>query len=256
MNKRNEEAEIDLLELFFVLLRHWKLECLAGIVFAAAFWAYSTFMISPVYSSTSVLYVLSESTSITSIADIQVGTYLTKDYVEVITYRSVLEQVLKNLKLDEAGMTYRSLGARVRVANPDSSRLIKITVSDTDPKRAKQIADEMAEVSRAYIAQSMNQEAPNLIQKGYIAVSPDSPNVQKNTMMGGLLGLILIMGLETILYLLNDTIMTAEELERKTGMTMLAAVPVMKMNYDHQGDRKSLKKKPNGTKQKKVRKKA
>lgn len=140
----------------------------------------------PQYESTSQFYVLSKSMSITSLADIQTGTSLTNDYMVIVEGRPVLEQVIENLGLDE---TYSSLKKKVTLNNPSNSRILEITVRDANPSMAKKIADEIARVSVAFIQQKMDQDAPNIIQKGYSDGEPVSPNIMKNTAVGGILGM-------------------------------------------------------------------
>ena len=102
----DEEIEIDLKELFFELLNNWVMILTSTILAAAIGFCISAFIMVPQYESTSELYVLSKSTSITSLADIQMGTNLTNDYIVVVKGRPVLEQVIANLGLDE---TYATL---------------------------------------------------------------------------------------------------------------------------------------------------
>ena len=100
MDTRNQEIEIDLLELIRVLWsRVWMiiLTSIAGLAIAAAV---TILLIKPVYTSTATMYVLTKSTSITSLADIQMGTQLTQDYMVVITSRPVVETVINNLGLN------------------------------------------------------------------------------------------------------------------------------------------------------------
>ncbi len=81
---QNDEIEIDLKDLLFEILIYWKWIVLATIITAGITFAVSKFVIIPQYESTSELYVLSKSTSITSLADIQTGTSLTNDYIVVV----------------------------------------------------------------------------------------------------------------------------------------------------------------------------
>lgn len=217
-----DEMEIDLLEVFFELLAHWKMIAVSTILVALIAFVGSRFLITPMYESTSQLYVLSKSTSITSVADLQIGTNLTSDYMEVISGRPVLEQVITNLGLDE---DYASLYHRVTLENPSDSRIMKITVRDADPEMAKTITDEIAEVSAAYIAEKMDQDPPNIIQYGYSDNEQVSPNVAKNTMIGALLGFLLAAGVITVSYILNDTIINPDDLEKKLGIHVLATLP-------------------------------
>lgn len=220
----NDEIEINLRELFFELLIHWKVILLSTIMVGAISFVISFFLITPQYESTSALYVLSKSTSITSLADIQMGTNLTNDYIVVVKGRPVLEQVISNLSLEEEN--YESLSKKVTLNNPSDSRILEITVRDPDAKLAKKIADEIAEVSSAFISEKMDQDPPTIIQRGYADGEPVSPNIAKNIVLGALVGAFLAIAVVVITYLLNDTIMSADDVERKLGMNLLGTLPL------------------------------
>ena len=78
-NVDNNETEIDLVEIFYLLRSKLLLLIFSAVVFAAIGLTYTEFVVTPMYSSTSQLYILSQSTSLTSLADIQIGTQLTQD---------------------------------------------------------------------------------------------------------------------------------------------------------------------------------
>lgn len=219
---KDDEIEIDLKDLLFEVVGHWKLITISTVLVAAIAFVISAFVITPQYESTSELYVLSKSTSITSLADIQMGSNLTHDYEVVVQGRPVLEQVISNLELDES---YKSLSGKVSLNNPTNSRILQITVTDPDPLRAKYIADEIAEVSSAFIAEKMDQDPPTIIQRGYADGQPVSPSIKKNTVIGALIGMFLAAAIVVVSYLLNDTIMTAEDVERKLGLNLLGTLP-------------------------------
>lgn len=236
--QQEDEIEIDLKDLFFELLVHWKLILLSTVMVAAIAFVISKFIMVPQYQSTSALYVLTKTTSITSLADIQTGTNLTNDYIVVVKGRPVLEQVINNLGLEE---NYGALSAKVSLNNPTNSRILEITVTDPDPQRAKAIADELASVSSAYISEKMQQDPPTIIQNGYADGHAVSPNTTKNTAIGAVIGLLLAIAIVVVSYLLNDTIMTAEDVERKLGMNFLGSLPEEVKEDD--GDKKKKKKK-------------
>ena len=251
MEKRFEgeqEAEIDLLELAAAVLEHWKSLILVTVLCAALCFGYSKYMITPMYESSAELYVLTKSTSITSLADLQMGTSLTNDYVEVVLGRPVLDQVIENLSLD---VTAKQLEGQVTLENPTNSRILRISVRDASPKMAKTIADEIAAVASDFIKEKMDQDAPTLIQSGYTDGAPVSPNIKKNTLLGGMLGACIVIAISVISYLLNDTIMTPEDMERKVGLNVLGSIPLEDSELNKV---KSSKKK--GTKKRKSAKKA
>jgi capsular polysaccharide biosynthesis protein len=221
--------EIDLMELFFEMLDHWKMILLSTILVGAIAYTYAKYFITPQYSSTSMLYVLSKSTSITSLSDIQLGTNLTNDYIVVVNGRPIVDQVIENLGLNES---YGSLAGRISLSNPSNSRILKITVTDASPTRAKQIADELAEVASAFISEKMDQDPPTIIQYGYADGGPVSPNVRRYTMRGAIVGAFLAIAVIVIIYLLNDTIMNRDDVERRLGLNYLGMLPLEEDNEE------------------------
>lgn len=218
----SDEIEIDLKELFFELLIEWKKIVVSTVLTGLIMFIVSAFILTPQYQSTSKLYVLSKSTSITSLTDLQMGTNLTNDYMEIVGGRPILDQVISNLGLE---YTYGQLGSIIGFSNPSDSRILEITVTHPDPHVAKKIADEMANVAAAFIAEKMDQDPPSVIQYGYIENNPVSPSIVKNTAIGALAGAFLAMAIVIVTYLMNDTIMTPDDMERKVGIQVLASLP-------------------------------
>lgn len=240
-NYRDDEIEIDLGALFFELLGHWKMIMLSALLVGVMGLVISVFLITPQYQSTSELYVLSKSTSITSLADIQMGTNLTNDYMVVVKGRPVLEQVISNLELEE---NFNQLKAKVAINNPSNSRILQITVTDPNPERAKLIADEIAQIASTFISVKMDQDPPTIISYGYADGEPVSPNIMMNTAVGVLIGGFLAVAIVVITYLLNDTIMNAEDVERKLGLNLLGTLPFEESEEDLVTKNVKGKKKP------------
>lgn len=222
-NERNDEIEIDLKELFFVLLgKIWViiLATALGLGIAAG---YTVAFVKPVYTSTSTLYVLTKSTSITSLADVQMGTSLTQDYKVFITSRPVAEKVIEDLKLDT---TYGAFISNVTVENPQNTRFLNITVKNHDAYMAKTIVDKLTDVAASRMAEVMETKAPNVMDYGHIAEHQASPSLTKNAAIGAVLGFILAVGIIIILYLMNDAIHTTEDVEKYLGMNTLGIIPL------------------------------
>ena len=220
--KNREVIEIDLMEVFFVLLGHWLPLGLVTLAAGIGVFLACRFVVVPQYASTAILYVLSRSTSITSLTDLQIGSSLTADYVEVVGGRPVLDRVINNLDLD---MNYAELATKVALENPNDTRLLKITVTDADPLLAKDIADEIAKVSSDYIAQKMDQDAPTIIQYGYSDEDPVSPHTLRDSAIGAMAGLFASSGLVLLVYFINDTVKGPEDAERRAGLRVLGTLP-------------------------------
>ena len=231
----NDEIEIDLVELFYVLWSKALIILMVTIIAAMGTGLTSKFLIQPIYSSTTKLYILTKSTSITSLADIQMGTSLTQDYMELIESRPVVEAVIENLNLD---LLYEEMLKKVTITNPSNTRIISITIEDNDPVIAKEIADEFAEVSTARIAEIMETDEPNVVEQGHVAEEPISPNTLKNTVIGAAAGFFLACAAIVTLHLMDDTIKSSDDLERYLGLNTLALVPKGKEEYDGHPEKK------------------
>ncbi|MFR3950411.1 MAG: YveK family protein [Ruminococcus sp.] len=100
LDVNDDEVEIDLLEIFYALKKKILLVLMVALAGGCIGGACTQFLMTPIYSSTSSILVLSKETTLTSLADLQLGASLTSDYTVLITSTPVLEQVISNLDLD------------------------------------------------------------------------------------------------------------------------------------------------------------
>ena len=223
--KRNDEIEIDLLEVFHILISRIWLILSAGVFLALVCFAVSKFILTPTYKSTTKIYILnkSESQSVTY-SDVQMGTQLTKDYAELISSRYVLEEVIQILSLEE---DYDELRGMVSVDTPADTRIVSITVENTDPVQAMNIANCIREAASNHIQNVMDIEAVNVVETANMPMEKASPSVSMWTLAGGAIGVFLLCVIILIQYLLDDTIKSSEDVEKYLGLSTLALIPVM-----------------------------
>ena len=123
-------------------------------------------------------------------------------------------------------MNYDTLKNKVSVTNESNTRILNISVRDHDIKLAKVIADEIASVSSSFISEKMDQDPPTILQYGYTDTKRVNRSPNSFALIGALAGLIISVGIAVLLYLLNDKIMTPEDLEKRTGLNTLATLPM------------------------------
>lgn len=222
MNREDNEIEIDLRELFGVIIKHIVLIIASAIIGALIFGVVSIYLLTPQYTSTSKIYIMTNTSSMLSLSDLQVGSSLANDYEELIKSRPVVETVAENLNLN---MSYSELLACIGITNPTNTRIIRITATYPDPVVAMHIADEFAEVSKEQISEIMNVEEPTMVEHAVAAQSQSSPNNMRNILIGFLLGALLSIGYVLIRYILDDTVKSMEDVERYLNLNVLAAIP-------------------------------
>ena len=75
---------------------------------------------------------------------------------------------------------------------------------------------------------NINPRTAPIIEKAYKADKPDSPSLKKNVLIGAVLGFILMAAAIVIQYLMNDTILKEEDIEKYLGIITLAQLPLVK----------------------------
>ncbi|MBR1470470.1 MAG: protein-tyrosine kinase [Lachnospiraceae bacterium] len=220
----NDELEINLLELFWALWRN-KIEIILMTVFGAlvAFFI-SELVMTPQYTSMTSLYVLAkqDNGAITT-ADLSVGTQLTNDYVVLVTSRPVLEKTIAELELD---MTASQLGSLISVSNTSNTRILKISVTYTDPIMARDIANSIRIAVGEQIMSVMNIDAVNTVEEASLPLAPSEPRVKRNTLIGMALGFVLAAGLVVLHAVMDDTVKTSEDVEKYVGLPVLGVIPI------------------------------
>ena len=224
----DDEVTIDLAELFGVLW-HWIwLILLVALLLGGAAFAFSKFVIPEEFQSTTKIYVLdkeSGSGGQTTYTDLQAGAQLTKDYAELITSRTVIEKVIADNHL-ESVYDYKEFLKKVEVNTPTDTRIVSITVTDTNPALAQALADDIRVEASDLIIDTMQINAVNTYEVANLPTEKSAPSCSKWALIGALLGALLVGGIVTLQYILDDTIKTSEDIEQYLGLSTLALIPL------------------------------
>ena len=236
--RQTDEIEIDLWEICLVLIHNLALIISVGIMVALGAFLFTQLLVTPTYESTTKIYILNkqENASVTY-SDIQLGTQLTKDYAELIQSRFVLEEVVQGMGLD---LTYEQMKEKVSVTTPTDTRILAITVKDSDPVMAMKMANAIREAAAVHIMNVMDIQAVNVAETANMPMKKSSPSVLKNTFIGGLLGVFLI-AVVLVRYLMDDTVKTPEDVEKYLQLSTLAVIPLNEGESEGKNKKKKVK---------------
>lgn len=213
---------IDLIEILFALKKRAVILLAAAVVGGLLAGVYTKLFVTPMYTSTSMVLVLSKDTTLTSIADLQFGSQLASDYKVLVTSRPVMEEVIDKMGLQTS---WQGLRGSISINNPASTRLLEITVTNSDPQMAKEIVDQVSYTASDYIGEQMEVVPPKIIEEGVVPTAPVSPDVRGNIIKGILAGFVLAAAVVVVLTILDDTIKSEEDIEKHLGIPMFASVP-------------------------------
>lgn len=226
-NYQTNEIEIDLWTLLAALWDKLFIIILSALTGAIIFYLFTTLFITPTYDSTTKIYVLnkqnSDNSSITY-SDLQSSAQLTKDYMELVTTRPVLEKVISSLGFEK--MTYNDLKEKINVSTATDGRIIYIKVTDENPKQAKDIADEIRSAVSAQIVDVMDVEAVSVVEEANLPDEPARPNKLRNMILGALLGFIIAFMVVVVRAVMDDRVKTEEDVEYYLHMSVLGTIPL------------------------------
>lgn len=225
MMKEEDKFEIDVFQLVKVLWKRKFLIALVALVSGVTAFACSSFVIKPQYTSTTRIYVVNrnqgDKPGLTN-QDLQAGSYLVKDYREIILSQDVLEKVVadQNLTIDA-----KTLGKKVSVTVPADTRIVSISVRDGKPEEASRIANALREVASQKIISVTRVSDVTTLEEARPATSPSSPNIRRNTMMATIAGVGIVIVIVLLVELLDDRVKRPEDIEEVMHISLLGVIP-------------------------------
>nr|WP_294493410.1 Wzz/FepE/Etk N-terminal domain-containing protein [uncultured Anaerosporobacter sp.] len=225
-----DEVEIDLVELLYYFRSKLLFILLSFIIGVLVSGVITYCFITPKYKATSKLYMVSASTdSIVNLADLNLGTSLSEDYAELIKTRPVIESVIEDLNLS---YTYEDLLEMLSVGTVSKTRILTITTTSTIPEEAKDISNALVSKAITYLPSVMETAEPNIAEQAILPTMKSSPSYAKNMAIGSIGCLVLCLLILTVLYMRDDTMKTAEDIEKVFGVMPLTVIPEGNIGQD------------------------
>ena len=223
--KEQNMMEIDVFHLLKILWKRKLLIVLVAFVTGAVAFAYSSFIVKPEFTSTTRIYVVNrnqgDKPGLTN-QDLQAGSYLVKDYREIILSQDVLEKVATDLKLE---LPPKGLASKIKVTVPADTRIVSISVTDRAPEEASRIANSLREVAAQKIISVTRVSDVTTLEEARPATSPSSPNIRRNTMVGFLAGAVVMVVTVLLVELLDTRVKRPEDIEDVMQIALLGVVP-------------------------------
>ncbi|HEM4571305.1 TPA: capsular biosynthesis protein CpsC [Streptococcus suis] len=221
-NQESNTIEIDVLSLLKTIWRKKFFILVTAALGAGLAFVYSSFLVTPQYDSTTRIYVVSQNVEagagLTN-QDLQAGSYLVKDYKEIILSQDVLTQVATELNLNE------NLKEKVSVSIPVDTRIVSISVRDADPNEAARIANSLRTFAAQKIVEVTKVSDVTTLEEAVPAEEPTTPNTKRNIILGLLAGGILATALVLVMEVLDDRVKRPQDIEEVMGLTLLGVVP-------------------------------
>ena len=219
----NEET-IDLMELARLLWAHIVQIVAVAVAAAQVSLLVGMFALTPKYQASINMIVNTRQDMTTTFTsdNFNSAKNLISTYAVIIKSNTVLNEVIDTLDLD---MTYGQLYGMVSVTSVDDTQIMKVTVTDTDVKRAGEIVETIADIVPDVLVEKV--EAGSCKTVSDVAINPNKvfPQTKKYVMMAGLMGAVVVCAILVLAHLLHDTVVDDEDVQNKLGLPVLGLIP-------------------------------
>lgn len=232
--------ELDLKELLTIFWERKAQIILIILIFAILGVAYSYFLVEPDYKATTklVLTQSSESSKDGSItqADVTLNSKLVSTYGEIIKTDNVLKTVVKNINNPE--ITIKDIKENVTVKSVKDTELLEITVKNSNPNYAAQIANEIAKVFCERVVDIYSISNTYVLDRAEPSAIPYNINHIKDVIIFAFIGVIVAVIYVLISNILDNTIKTEQDIEKIGGLLVLTTIPDYTLENKRGGRRK------------------
>lgn len=225
------EIEINLRDIFYAWKRRIFIILAVGVLAGCICSCYITLFVTPLYSSTATILVLTQNESSATVADLQLGPEIAADYAILISSRPVLEETVESLDLE---MDYTQLDSELEITNPENTRLLQLTVTDEDPVLARQLVNALASSASEYISERVGVAPPKILEEGELPTERSNGNIKIAALLSTAAGIIVTAGIIALKTILNDAIVTEEDVAKYLGVPVLGNIPDRKNDLKRQ----------------------
>ncbi len=226
--------EIEIKELFNIFWKKKFIIIAVAIIFAVVGGGYSVKFKKPMYKASTTLLLAQnyeqesnkQENEITQ-TDISLNQKLVSTYSELVKSKTVIKTVLQNLGMDQ--QLEEEIADNITVNAVSDTQVIEITYINEDANIAFNIANELSNVFCDKVKEIYNINNVYIVDKAEMPEEPYNINHIKTTIIFWLAGGVITCAIVFILSLFDTTVKTSEDIEKNTGLNVLAQVPEIKV---------------------------
>ncbi len=211
---------VNVQKLIGILLSRVKFIILITIATGMLFFMYSKFIITPMYSSSAMIYVQNYNSD-----DKGINQENKKIYGSDISGSSSLASICVTLFQNSDDITKLYDGCNVTINVADDTFFITITVTGSDAKKCANVANQIAEESFKVFKKHFEFGQIGSIRAAKVPTSPYSPDNVKNTLIGLFVGLVASCLIAILLDIIDTTIKSDDDIQEMYGIPVFSEIP-------------------------------
>ena len=223
---KNEDVEIDLVEIWQVIRKQFGLLVVIVILCAILAGVISKFFIAPKYTSSSTIF-LTPSISESGVVDFtsqNSNEKLVNNVMALLVQDNILSEVAKQTGME----SIEELRNQIEVSNDTNTTLVKVEATTLDPKLSKNIVNSMVSVFIDTMQENLNLKNIEIVDKAKLSYEPSGPDIKKNILIGAAAGFVIDALIVVLKVLTNTRLKSKEEAEKYLNLPVFCELPVIK----------------------------
>ena len=235
MKKSQDCREVDIVTLLWALWDRVWLILLAALAAGIVCFVWARFFVTPTYEASVLMYVnnTQDASKPISNSELSAAQSLVDTYVVILNSRTTTEQVRT-----VSGVSYsdRELQKMISAQAVNSTEVFRITVTSTDPQEAMDIANTVARVLPSRISDVVEGSSVRVVDYAQLPTAQAAPNVARCTVLGILLGIVVMCMLVVLRELFDNQIRSEDDLlEAYPQIPVLGVIPELMQHTDGYG---------------------
>lgn len=223
----NNENTVKFSDLAYIFVSKLWLMILVAVIVSGSIFVYNIVSYEPLYKSTGSIYILrqdSENENINYNQDFNLALDVVTDCTNLLTSRSVLNEVIKANNLD---YTYTQLCEMITIENPSNTRFLEISASTGDPKTSKAVVDSICEIGKEQSISIMGFNQLNIVDEGTLPEEPYNSKYSITIILAFIAAFILTYIILVMVFIFDDKISDPEYIEKQLELSVLGVIPVI-----------------------------
>lgn len=221
----NDEIEIDLWELFQVLLKNWLWILLSTLGCAILGLLITMFLITPKYRAEATMIVNTRQDQTATVTNDQITSAqkLVDTYSIIIRSRRIIDPIMEKLNIEDE---YEDFVETILVESVNDTQVMSIQVENKDPEIALQVVQEIVDRAPGAIISTVEAGSVNVVSEPYVnSEVPVSPSKLKNTAIAAFIGLFVSSGAFLLIAFLDNTFKSEEDIQKQLGLVTIGIIP-------------------------------
>ena len=223
MEEKTQETEIRIGDLIGIFLHCWWIMALVAAIIFITLFAISRANYQPQYTATATVYVMKDSENSTT-GEVSIANTLVNDFMELVTMDRVINQVCHDTGLIISPKAFRKM---ITVTSIESTRFVHVSITASDPERASEIANSLAANACKILNDDLLNGQPyaSVANESVVPTAPSNPISTLKLLIFAFLGAIAVYGVYFVLFLLDDKVNNADDVEKYLKLSVLGQIP-------------------------------